>query len=260
MNKIRPDSTAWVHAAGMLFDSLNETQRKLIVKLSENPKRLGTTLVEKAKKMEEPARGLGGSEAVQDALEAGTESGAAFVAFGKRAVKLRYLSQEQLDAVVVRLVGVEDPEERELETVKAMRRFLSTPQPMGVNIRVQPNCKTFTKKLKNGKEETYDLNGMELNIDGFAPPGGDPERYNVVCEEDEDGCQAVLEIEPKYLRPCPPEECDGPDEYADEIPEDHKADEWWAGVLAHHKKCELISRFSGQKFGPSRPSGPSECY
>mmetsp|Transcript_31735 Transcript_31735/g.81289 ORF Transcript_31735/g.81289 Transcript_31735/m.81289 type:complete len:255 (+) Transcript_31735:250-1014(+) len=246
-------STAWSDAAQKLFRSFNEPQRKLIVQLSQCPEQLGIALVAKAKSVDDPAASLGGSKAVLEALQAGTATGPAFAAFGERAVKLQYITQEQLDTVAVRLAGIEDPAEREEETVKAMRRFLCTCQPLGDNIRVQPNCKVFTRGTKSGqRKQVFDLNGMELSIEGTSPPGGEPERYNVLLEEDEDGSQAVLQIEPKYLRPCPMSECYGRDCNAAKIPEDHEADEWWEGILAHHRKCQMLGLM-----GPARPSGLS---
>ena len=232
------------------FHSLNEPQRKILASLSDEPEnipKLGEKLVAKAKKSMSPASSLGGTGCVLATIKEGGGTGHAFLAFSERAVDLGYLTRQQRDTIAARIARIQDAGAREAALVAAMRRFLSTGQPLGGNMRVTSDC----NRVKNIAGIFYDLNGESLDIDGFAPPGGNPERYNV-CLDVGDGCRAVLQIEPKHLRPGPLDE-DEWDEYHEPIPEDHKADEWWEEVL---QRYEHLCAAGMASFGAPRPSGP----
>ena len=245
------DANALEAKVEAFFYSLNEPQRKILASLSDEPEnipKLGEKLVAKAKKSMSPASSLGGSGVVLGSIEEGGGTGPAFVAFAQRAVDLGYLTRQQRDTIAARIARFQDASAREAALVAAMRRFLSTGQPLGLNMRIASDC---NRVFKNIAGNFYDLNGKSLDIDSFAPPGGDPERYNV-CLDVGDGCRAVLQIEPKHLRPGPLDE-DEWDEYHEPIPEDHKADEWWIEVLLRHEHLVATGMAA---FAAPRPSGP----
>ena len=144
-------------------------------------------------------------------------------------------------------------EERESETVKAMRRFIACSQPLG-DVRLV-GCPVRHKAAKH-----VDLNGLQAQMDSMsAMPGGTPERYNVRVklpaagdddDDDDDEPNHLVQVEPKHLRPAPLGECFRDPHHA-KIPEDHVADAWWAEKEEHWQKMQ---RMGMGRMGPPRPS------
>ena len=240
------------------FDTLTDAQRDLLVSMSEATAEersdLGNALISAAV----ASQTSGNSASALDALKADSGTGPAFVAFGERAVVHRYISQQQLERIAARLTSYPTAEEREAETVKAMRRFIACTQPLS-EVRLV-GCPTRHKMAP-----TVDLNGLKARMDTMSSmPGGTPERYNVGVklpsgsgggggsddDDDDDEPSHVVQVEPKYLRPCPLAE-DPRDQFHAKIPEDHAAEAWWAEQEEHYS---MMQRMGMGSRGPPRPS------
>ena len=224
-NAMRPQALAF-------FNTLTDAQRDMLAGMSgltENERsELGRALVEAAIASQSSAAMASGLEK----LRAAGGTGPAFVAFGERAVVHRYMSQQQLERVAARLTSYPTAEEREAETVKAMRRFIACGQPL-FEVRLV-DC-----PVRHKRAPSIDLNGLKARMDLHSSmPGGTPERYNVgvklpSCgggggssdddDDDDDDPNSVVQVEPRHLRPCPLSE-DYRDEHAEKIPEDHFAE------------------------------------
>merc|ERR1711924_255815 len=156
------------------------------------------------------------------------------------AVLFRYMKQAQIGRIAGRLVACKEADTREAAGVAAMRRFLAMTQPLGGDVRVEGLA-----------ESTYaqDLNGLPAQIDGFAPPGGEPEVYNLRVQlPGDDEPNSVFRVSPKYMRPAPI--VDGwpcRDEHHDKIPEDDKADEWYEEQVRKYEQMQLM--MGGRSFG-----------
>ena len=107
-----------------------------------------------------------------DALGAAGGTGPALVAFGQRAVRHRYITQDQLDRLASRIVSSDDVE---AEAVAGIRRFIACMQPLMDVVLV--GCPTRHKSCPR-----VDPNGRRAVMNSNAPPGGNPERYNVARE------------------------------------------------------------------------------
>lgn len=238
--------------ATAFFNTLTDRQRDILAGMdgmtAQERSEFGNALVAAATASQSTGGGASGLEGLRSA--GGT--GPAFVAFGERAVLHRYISQQQLERIAARLTSYATAEERESETVKAMRRFIACSQPLS-------QVRLVGCPVRHKVAEHVDLNGLKARMDLMsAMPGGTPERYNVNVkipgmddEDDEvdDPCHIVV-VEPKHLRPAPLGECMR-DEYHEKIPEDHVADAWWAEKEEHWQQMQ---RMGMGRMGPPRPS------
>ena len=254
MPTMRPQALAF-------FNTLTDAQRDMLAGMSgltENERsELGRALVEAAIASQSSAAMASGLEK----LRAAGGTGPTFVAFGERAVVHRYMSQQQLERVAARLTSYPTAEEREAETVKAMRRFIACGQPL-FEVRLV-DC-----PVRHKRAPSIDLNGLKARMDLHRlMPGGTPERYNVGVklpssggggggssdddddDDDDDDPNCVLQVEPRHLRPCPLSE-DYRDEHAEKIPEDHFAEAWWAEMEERYAQRQ---RMGLGNFGPPRP-------
>ena len=111
--------------ATAFFNTLTDRQRDILAGMggmtAQERSEFGNALVATATASQSTGGGASGLEGLRSA--GGT--GPAFVAFGERAVLHRDLSQQQLERIAARLTSYATAEERESETVKAMRRFIA---------------------------------------------------------------------------------------------------------------------------------------
>jgi len=240
--------------AAAFFSTLTDAQRDMLAGMGsmtpQERSEFGVALVAAATAWQDTGGGVSGLEG----LRAAGGTGPAFVAFGERAVTHRYISQQQLERIAARLTSYSTADEREHETVKAMRRFIAASQPL-TEVRLV-GCPVRHKAAKH-----VDLNGLQARMDVMsAMPGGTPERYNVNVklpsagggddsDEDDEPCHIVV-VEPKHLRPAPLDECSR-DQFHEKIPEDHVADAWWAEKEQH---WQSMQRMGMGRMGPPRPS------
>jgi len=248
----RTSEAAMHPRAQAFFNSLTDDQRDMVASMgdlsAQERSELGDALVTAAV----AAQSTGTTSALED-LKAAGGTGPAFVSFGERAVVHRYISQQQLERIAARLTSYPTFEEREAETVKAMRRFIAKGQPL-YEVRLV-GC-----PVRHKSAPTVDLNGLKARMDVMSSmPGGAPERYNVNVklpaphgddsDDDDEPCHNVV-VEPKHLRPCPLAE-DFRDDHHAKIPEDHAAEAWWAEKEEHYRKMQLMGMGG---YGPPRPS------
>ena len=246
------------------FNTLTDAQRDMLASMSgltENERsELGDALVEAAI----ASQSSGDAKSGLEKLRAAGGTGPAFVAFGERAVVHRYVSQQQLERIAARLMSYPTADEREAETVKAMRRFIASDQPL-FEVRLV-DC-----PVRHKRAPKVDLNGLKARMDVMSSmPGGTPERYNVAVklpssggggggggsddeddddDDDDDEPNCVVQVEPRHLRPCPLSE-DCRDEMAEKIPEDHAAEAWWA---EKEERYAQMQRVGLGNYGPPRP-------
>ena len=155
------------------FNTLTDAQRDMLASMSgltENERsELGDALVEAAI----ASQSSGDAKSGLEKLRAAGGTGPAVVAFGERAVVHRYMSQQQLERIAARLMSYPTADEREAETVKAMRRFIACDQPL-FEVRLV-DC-----PVRHNRAPKVDLNGLKARMDVMSSmPGGTPERYNV---------------------------------------------------------------------------------
>mmetsp|Transcript_21695 Transcript_21695/g.35790 ORF Transcript_21695/g.35790 Transcript_21695/m.35790 type:complete len:284 (-) Transcript_21695:233-1084(-) len=234
------------------FNTLTDAQRDMLASMgsmtAQERSELGNALVATAVASQSTANA---SSALEN-LRAAGGTGPAFVSFGERAVVHRYISQQQLERIAVRLTSYPTAEAREAETVKAMRRFIACRQPLS-------DVRLVGCPVRHKMAPAVDLNGLKARMDVMSSmPGGTPERYNVNVKLPADGDDSddgdepnhIVVVEPKHLRPCPLAE-DFRDQYHEKIPEDHAAEAWWAEQEEHYQKMQRM----GMGFrGPPRPS------
>ena len=179
-------------------------------------------------------------------------------------MKFNYITAAENDRIIARISSIHDPEEREMATVAAMRRFIAGTQPLGGKM-ILVDCPT-----RHQTESDFDLNGIIVSTDGL--PGGTPERYNIYVpfkksgkgkvrgfkpheEEaaDDASFKLVVQVEPKYMRTVPIKH-DYADRFHEKIPEDHKADEWFdARVARYEENLPMLIALGGPR-GPKRPT------
>lgn len=250
------------------FKTLTDAQRDMLAGMgsmtSSQRSVLGNILVAAAV----TSQSVGESTPGLEKLLAAGGTGPAFVAFGERAVVHSYISKQKLDRIAVRLTSYPTPEECEAETAKAMRRFIACGQPL-TDVRLV-GC-----PVRHKSAPKVDLNGLRATMGsmGASMPSGTPERYNVAVrlpskhggDDLGEAPKHIVQVEPKYLRPCPLAE-DVRDPAHAKIPEDHAAEEWWAEQQVRYKKLQraisirrvrswnLSPRGSGSLSSLSQPS------
>ncbi|KAL1520978.1 hypothetical protein AB1Y20_022536 [Prymnesium parvum] len=227
-------------AASKLIDSLSEAQLAELGELAatlptEEHTRLGAALLQAGRRYCRHTKGK---------LNEG--SGAAFEAFGERAVAFGYITQQQLDRIRKRLVDTPAPQ-REGAIVAALRRFLAFTQPLGHEVRLV-GC-----PIRADSAPEVDLNGLRAQCEPSTPPGGTPEMYNVLVQLPSDETpETLVVVQPKYLRPIPIDE-DTRDPNAEPIPEDGEpADTWYTNKVIEYEK-DSVNRLALQLAGKGGP-------
>jgi hypothetical protein len=208
-----------------------------------------------------------------DMLAAATgTTGPAFAAFGRRAVDMRYMTQEELDQVAFRLALDTADEDREAKVIEAMRRFIALDQPLADNVRLKgfpvnslnglrARCDpTQTPEQNRTAATRYRFNsGMPKHI---ANRQQETEVYNVYIQTPGagdgwyDDSWYHIRVTPQYLRPGKVMEASDP--YAKPIPSDgEEANSWFKQAAdIQSAKTRLINElFTDQSSGwhPERP-------
>ena len=171
--KPRMDAGAAMESRALeFFNTLTDAQRDMLASMggmtAQERSELGDALVATAT----ASQATGVASGLED-LKAAGGTGPAFVAFGERAVTHRYISQQQLDRIANRLTLYPTAEDREAETVKAMRRFIAARQPLS-------EVRLVGCPVRHKSAPKVDLNGLRARMDLMSSmPGGTPDRYNV---------------------------------------------------------------------------------
>lgn len=229
-----------------LFFSLTPEQRKLLGTLSNLSRReqamLGPDLICRAETCAsaeaailKACTGLKRQRVDEPpCTELANGTGPAFESIGERAVQHHYITKSALNAIRKRIKCLPESEQ-EQALICAMRRFCACMQPM-------------SSIVLSG----HALQGYPARLIGCAPPGGNPEVYNVAVMIANNVEPMLVRVEPKHFRPAPIER-DERDDMHEVIPEDHEAEAWFAERVLVSEMMFRAEKSMGASFGPGRP-------